>query len=38
MQDQGLMYDNIFACHTFLVDTWMLTDKPVEKLEMCFMM
>jgi hypothetical protein len=30
---QGFMQDQIFASHAFLVDTWMLTYKPVE---MCF--
>ncbi|KAK2193919.1 hypothetical protein NP493_6g08020 [Ridgeia piscesae] len=29
---QGFMQDKIIASHTFLVDTWMLTVKPVYKL------
>ena len=31
------MQENISVSQMFLVDTWMLTVKPVEKLEMCFM-
>ena len=30
------MQDQTFASHTFLVDTWMSTVKPVYKLEMFF--
>ena len=30
---QGFMQDKIIASHTCLVDTWMLTVKPVDKIK-----